>query len=116
MKVKEIYIVASVIALAVISLLCINLFRKPGESVEVRVNGEKIAEYSLSVDGIYVLNNGTNVLHIKGGKAWLDDAECPDKLCVKQGKISKDGQTITCLPNKLTIVVLGESDFVELEG
>lgn len=84
--------------------------------MEVRVNGEKIAEYSLSVDGIYVLNNGTNVLHIKGGKAWLDDAECPDKLCVKQGKISKDGQTITCLPNKLTIVVLGESDFVELEG
>ena len=46
----------------------------------------------------------------------MDDANCPDKLCVKQGKISKDGETITCLPNKVTVTVYGEDDFVELEG
>ena len=116
MKKIEIYIVGIVLALSGVIALLTGVFRAPGEAVEVRVNGEKIAEYSLAKNGIYDLNNGTNILCIEDGKAWLIDADCPDKLCVKYGKISKDGQTITCLPNKLTVVVIGESDFVELEG
>ena len=39
--------------------------------------------------------------------AWLVDADCPDKLCVHQGKIDKTGEVITCLPNKLTVTVIG---------
>ena len=37
----------------------------------------------------------------------MKDAECPDKLCMRQGAISRDGQTIVCLPHKLVVEVIG---------
>ena len=116
MKRLELLIIAGVLAISLIFALVIELVKEPGQGVIVRINGEEVADYSLSIDGIYEINGGTNILHIANGEAWLDDANCPDKLCVKQGKISKDGETITCLPNKVTVTVYGEDDFVELEG
>ena len=116
MKRLEVLIIAGVLVISLISALVIELVKEPGQGVIVRINGEEVADYSLSIDGIYEINGGTNILHIANGEAWLDDANCPDKLCVKQGKISKDGETITCLPNKVTVTVYGEDDFVELEG
>jgi hypothetical protein len=80
------------------------------------VDGDQVAKYSLSVDGEYELNGGTNVLRIKDGKAYLTSASCPDHLCVKQGKIDQTGETITCLPNRLTVTVYGAGKrSVELE-
>ena len=35
------------------------------------------------------------------------EADCPDKLCVSQGKISRSGQTIICLPNKTMVTIKG---------
>ena len=38
----------------------------------------------------------------------MSDADCPDKDCVNQGWISRPGQMIVCLPNRLVIKI--ESD------
>ena len=53
-------------------------------------------------------------LVVENGKAYLSDANCPDKLCVHQGKISMTGETITCLPNKLTVTVYGAAESLDL--
>lgn len=81
-----------------------------GAYVLVCVDGREEARYLLSEDGEYALNGGTNTLIIEDGYAYLLDAKCPDKLCVKQGRIHYDGQCITCLPNKLTVTVMGGED------
>ena len=80
----------------------------------VKINGEEVAKYPLDKNATYTLNGGTNILTIKDGFAYLTDADCPDHLCVKQGKISKTGQVITCLPNKLTVTVYGAEKDVDL--
>ena len=90
------------------------LLRQEGAALVVRVNGSEVARYALTETGDYPLNGGTNVLHIENGSAWLTDADCPDKLCVKQGKIQYTGQTITCLPNRLTVTVIGADGGVDL--
>ena len=56
----------------------------------------------------------SNILIIENGYAWLEDADCPDKLCVRQGKVHLDGQVITCLPNKLTVTICADNSEVEL--
>ena len=38
---------------------------------------------------------------------WVEDSSCPDKICVKTGKISIPGQSIVCLPNKIVIYIEG---------
>lgn len=35
------------------------------------------------------------------------DADCRDKICIKQGKINATGGSIVCLPNKISVTVCG---------
>ena len=55
----------------------------------------------------------TNILLIKDNCANMIEANCPDKLCVNQKAISKEKETIVCLPNKVVVTVESddESDF-----
>ena len=79
-----------------------------GNKVVVTQNGKETAEYSLS-DHINAVirsdDGGSNTLHIENGTVWISDASCPDKTCEHQGKISKEGEMIVCLPNRLSISI-----------
>ena len=94
--------------------LALRLGREAGGQAVVRVDGRVTERHSLTKNGVYPLNGGTNILVIENGEAWLSEADCPDHLCVKMGKIRYNGQTITCLPNRLTVTVEGgESNGVD---
>lgn len=103
--------------LLLLALLCYFLFadsKSQGDVAVVRVNGEETGRYPLHVNGRYELNGGSNILIIENGSAYLEDADCPDKLCVRQGKVKLDGQCITCLPNRLTVTIYAGNSQVEL--
>lgn len=51
--------------------------------------------------------DGHNKVVIADGEVWMEEADCPDRLCVSQGKISRSGQTIICLPNKTMVTIKG---------
>ena len=114
MKKRDIILIASILVIALASFLFIELGKEEGARVVVAVEGQEIASYSLAQSGTYSLNGGTNILCIENGVAYLTDANCPDKLCVHQGKISKTNEVITCLPNKLTVTVYGAEESVDL--
>ena len=110
MKKRDFILIGILVALIAAAILILTLTKKDGDYVVVRVDGNEVARYSLSQDGEYVLNGGTNVLRIENGKAYLVSANCPDHLCVKQGKIDQKGETITCLPNRLTVTVYSQAE------
>ena len=112
-RIADVSVIAFFLMVSLLLFLLIGN-RKEGSEVRVMVEGKEIGVYSLSKDGEYSLNGGTNTLIIKDGKAYMTDADCPDKLCVRQGKISRNGETITCLPNKLTVTVIDEKGEVDL--
>ena len=101
----DIALIGGCLVLAAVLFLVFSFGREAGAGVIVRVDGEEVARYSLYQNGTYPLNGGTNTLVIESG-----DANCPDELCVKQGKVRAEGQVITCLPNKLTVTVYGGED------
>ena len=110
MKSKLISDAVLIIALLVSSLIALFLmkaFSEEGNYVRVSVDGETVAEYSLSEDGVYSLNGGTNILVIKDEEAYVSEASCPDGLCVHQGRISLVGERIVCLPNRVMAEVIG---------
>ena len=114
---RDIILISSVLVFGISALLIITLTQKDGDRVIIRVDGKQVAEYSLSVDGIYYIegyDGGTNVLVIEDGKAYMKEASCPknqgDVACVHQGKKSIIGESIICRPNRVIVEIVGEGD------
>ena len=113
--IRDPVLAGSLLLAAVILLLVINGSRESGGVAVVRVDGVETERLPLSVNGTFPLNGGSNILIIQDGQAWMSEANCPDLICVRQGKIHYSGQVITCLPNRLTVTIEGgESGGVDL--
>ena len=50
---------------------------------------------------------GPESIAIEDGAAFTEDCTCADRVCHRQGRISKPGQWIACVPNKLFLRVEG---------
>ena len=103
-------LIFSLLAVGVSSFLIIEASKESGKSVTVTHGGEVILTVSLNESGEYSLLDGKNVLVIEDGTAYIKSADCPDKLCLHQGKISRTMERIVCLPNRLIIEVSGGDD------
>jgi hypothetical protein len=104
----DILFIAGLLLVSVALVLILTLTRREGAFAEVEIDGESVARYALATDGEYTLNGGTNVLVIEDGEAYLTYADCPDLVCVKTGRIRYVGESIVCLPNRLSVVIRGE--------
>ena len=87
-----------------------------GAQAVVTVDGKEIGRYPLSKNGTFPLNGGTNILVVENGEAWVSEANCPDKVCMGMGKISRNGEFIACLPNRLLVVVEGAAEDSPVDG
>lgn len=107
MKKNDWRLAALVLVIAAVFYL-INTFlvHDNGSTVTVKVDGEVFGTYSLDEEREIDIG-GTNRLVIRDGKADMTWADCPDKLCVHQKAIGRDGETIVCLPNKVVAEVHG---------
>lgn len=90
--------------------VCVFLSKKEGNTIVVQQNGKVIMELSLKEAGTYVIEDGDfyNELIIEDGVAYMNNANCRDLVCVHHSSISKVNETITCLPHKLIVYVVGD--------
>ena len=91
---------------------CLLLLGKQGDTVTVTVDGKLYGEYPLARDTeVEILSEGGhNLLVIRDGAALVEDASCPDGICAAHRPISRNGESIICLPNKVVISVSSESE------
>lgn len=103
---KDIILIVVIVLVALLSFGMHELVGGKGAGcVTVKVAGEITGVYSLAEDKEISINGGTNLLKIHNGSADMIEADCPDKLCVNQKKISKNGESIICLPNKVVVTI-----------
>lgn len=79
--------------------------------VEIRLNGEVVAEYPLGEDREEIFTSpdgGYNKVVIEDGSVCVSEADCPDKHCVHKGAVSEVNETIICLPHRLVIKLCSE--------
>lgn len=108
--IADIVLFLCVIVVGLSVFLVFDLLKERGAYVSVKVGDGESVTYSLAIDGEYPLNGGTNILVIDGGEAYLKYADCPDKTCIRTGRISRTGEIIVCLPNRVYITVLGAGE------
>ena len=98
----------------IVSLAGVALFflRGEGDTVIVTVEGEIYGTYPLDRDITVEIRTGyeeRNVLVIREGKARVEEATCPDGICAAHKPISREGESIVCLPHRVVITVHAEN-------
>ena len=116
---NDIILISVIVIISVALLLVWKLVYLKGQNadsdafVKVTVDGKVYGTYPLSKDDTIAIKNVdgdvTNTLVIKDGVADVTAADCPDHLCVKQKAISKEGESIICLPNKVVVTVKSDT-------
>lgn len=108
---KDIILIAAFVIIAVIAFVVINHFvKKDGAFVQIKVDGQVVntipvnQNETLTIEGY---QGGSNIVTIENGGVTMTDADCPDKLCVMTGRISKTGETIVCLPHRVVVEIIG---------
>lgn len=110
LKKMDVILILTVLILAIGGLIFYSIIgKKDAGLVVIEVDGTVYGEYSLR-EKQEVFINDTNVLMIEDGKASMREADCPDQICVEHVSISKNGETIVCLPNKVIVTVTQGQD------
>lgn len=119
---RELYLVAAVLAAAAILGLCFRAgHRESGGDteaiLEITIDGELYGEFPLNEERELVVcsDYGSNTVVIEQGRAYVREADCPDKICVGMREIAHGGEIICCLPHRLFLTVKGD-DSVEYDA
>lgn len=101
-------ILASMIAIVVLFLTQWQM--APATKVQVRVADKIYATYSLNlVRNIEVQGTvGKTTLQISQGRARFLHAPCHQQYCVRQAWLTRAGQVAICLPNQVSLELIGE--------
>ena len=108
---------------AVLVLLCIiisaavyfiiNIYvKKDGAFAVVKVDGEIIRSLELNNNTSVIVHGyqgGSNTIVVDNGQVYMTDADCPDKLCERTGRISRTGESIVCLPHRVVVEIQGNT-------
>ncbi len=113
-----IIIIVNVAALFFVKNLAFNYENK---YISIQVNGEEIKKITFDSNMVgkqipIETEYGYNLIEIGDEKVRVIEADCPDQLDVKQGYISRVGEVIVCLPNKLVIEIKGGNIETDIDG
>ena len=98
-------------------LLYRQLGQTGGTVAVITVDGEEIERVDLSrikdsYDIVIETGYGRNTVHVEPGAISVTEADCPDRICVHQGRLTGGGIPIICMPHRLVI----EIEDSELDG
>ena len=108
MKKNDVILGGGILIAALLLFLVMHLTRgEEGNQIQITVDGNVYGTYSLAKDQVIEVKEKDfyNRIRIQDGKAYMEEANCPDGYCEEQGKISGRTQTIVCLPHKLVVEV-----------
>ena len=107
---NDILLVAVLVVAVSLFGIVYYLCRGEGDRVTVTVDGKPFGTYSLAEDRTVEIRTGENgeelnLLVIEDGKARVLEATCPDGICAAHKPISKEGESIVCLPHRVVLTV-----------
>ncbi len=118
---KDLIFIFSILIVAVFLLLIQRVYgNAQGEAdmVKITVDQKLYGTYDLNKNQTITIQNdsGINTIQIQNKEVWMEEADCPDGYCKEQGHISKNKQTIVCLPHKLVVEISDDSEKSESDS
>lgn len=104
LKKGDLVLLAVVLCISAVLFICLWLLSPKGGMAVVTLDGTELGRYTLTEDAEVTLPEG-HILVISDGEASVTYAPCRDQICVHHIPISRSGETIVCLPYRLTVIV-----------
>lgn len=113
MKKKDIIIIVLAL-LAALALYLVSQVSLGAEAsvVVVTVDGEEVLRKPLAMENRYEIaqdDGSLNVIRVEDGAVFMEEANCRDGLCIRQGKMRNGAKTIVCLPHKVVVQLKGDA-------
>ena len=114
MKQRSWILIFTVLAAALAALTALQT-KHGGTLAAVYQDGRQIAVLDLRHDTELTVSGpaGKNVIVVAGGQVSVQQADCPDQICVKHGPLTENGGPIVCLPNRLSVQWLSKQTAVD---
>lgn len=111
---RDIILALSLLLICGTAALVMRLVSSDGTKAVIYVNGTEYGTYPLDEDTEIKVGTeyGENTVVIKDGEAFVRDASCPDKICEKTHSVSRGGESIVCLPNRMSVRIVSEKESV----
>ena len=98
------------ISAGLVALLFATLWSfEPAAKLRIRQGNKIYGTYSLNQTRILNIHGplGDSVITIKAGQAKFVSSPCHNQYCVHQGWLKRTGQAAICLPNQVSLELLG---------
>ena len=115
-RLKKILPICAVLLAVLICIVWIIIQKstmKNGRYADIRISGVSAARLDLDNETKKQFHgeNDIDLTVVTGnGCVYVEKSECPDKICVKTGKISAVGEQIVCLPARIVIEIKNNVD------
>lgn len=103
------------LVITISSVMVVYLFQtlwshEHATKVQVRVGDKVHATYDLNLERYVQIKGaqGEAVIHIAHGKVRFAKSPCRNQYCVHQGWLNHSGQAAVCLPNQISLALIGE--------
>jgi len=87
-----------------------NVYAKKAAKAEIFYKNQLVETVDLSMgeDRRFSVPQDPNVVfHVyEDGSIRFEESDCPDKICVKTGRLRTVGETAACIPNKLFLKIV----------
>ncbi len=122
MRIKSLLVTGIAVVAATMIVVAFYIFVSRGTQYAITIDGVVEGRGNLSDDATWVVgyvpsdmeigrfvnlraavDGAYNIVAVEGGRVSVTHANCPDKVCVRMGKV--DGGSIICVPHKLILEV-----------
>ena len=110
---KDIVIIGLTL-LAALALYLVSLLAPSSAvtTVVVTVGGREVLRRPLAVNASYEVpqqEGNVNVIRVENGEVYMQEANCRDGLCLRQGHVRNQAGTIVCLPHEVVVRLAGDT-------
>ncbi len=117
-KKTDLIIIAAIVAIAAAAFFIQNILAdEDGVKAEIYYFSELIKEVDLEKDRgleIVVPQNENVIIRVdEEGRIAFIASDCPDKICIKTGKLHRTGEYAACLPNGVIVKIVRKGQVSE---
>ena len=112
---KIVTLIVLLISISLFFIINLKNLNQGNKYISVQINGKEYKQITFDKSNkqrIYPITSkfGKNVIEVENDRVRVIEADCPDKLDVKQGYIKNIGEIIVCVPNRFVIEIKGKNN------